>query len=284
MTTPWIETLDQYEVQFVTNFMSPFARIILRATCRYGNEVIERGERITNAKMLISATTYGHKDLCFTAKEWGRKVSPGLDFDEMIERAAEYGHRDLCDLARRIGEEGLRYYSTIVFRRTKNGGSKVPSSRILSSLRVTSSLCLVSPIVVLARQKNGPNVTTRNQKQPGDRWCSTRINMIDGTSGTTPCPMFSIGLIHDRRLQGSFYINKSYGTRYLVPPRGGWKSILPVPPPPPCPACPMIFLYISKSSIRVSIVYGDYRKHGTGGLSHPVPCFYAIFFSLCKDQ
>ena len=45
-TASLLGALDQYEVQFVADFMSPFARKIVRATCQYGKEVIALNEKI----------------------------------------------------------------------------------------------------------------------------------------------------------------------------------------------------------------------------------------------
>ena len=52
-------------------------------------------------KMLITATTYGHWDICFLAHKWARETQYEtiLDFNEMLRTAALHGHCELCLLA-----------------------------------------------------------------------------------------------------------------------------------------------------------------------------------------
>ena len=55
-------------------------------------------------KMLITATTYGHWDICFLAHKWARETQYEtiLDFNEMLRTAALHGHCELCILARKL--------------------------------------------------------------------------------------------------------------------------------------------------------------------------------------
>ena len=127
-TVSLFEALDQYEVQFVADFMSPFSRIIIRATCPYGKEMIAISKKMTFMNMIrkmASGTDHVRgRDLCELAREWGmhKKISEigGTGFDVMMEYAAGCKNfvraRDLCELAKEWGAtnfRGMLCYATI---------------------------------------------------------------------------------------------------------------------------------------------------------------------------
>ena len=107
------DALDQYEVQFVAVFMSPFSRVIIRATCPYGEKVVAISEKITFMDMIRYSAVDGHRDLCILAHEWGMNRTfdafGETGFDIMMEYAADCEDpvraRDLCILAKEWNRE-----------------------------------------------------------------------------------------------------------------------------------------------------------------------------------
>ena len=116
ITAPLFETLDQYEVQFVVDFMPPFSRIIIRATCEYGKAATAIPEKIIFIDMIRNAAIGGHRDLCELAREWGMARTfyaiSETGCDIMLESAAcgeDFARaRDLCILAKEWGATNFR--------------------------------------------------------------------------------------------------------------------------------------------------------------------------------
>ena len=108
MTVSLFETLDQYEIQFIADFMSPLSQIIVRATCPYGEKVIAISEKTTLMDMIRGAAVNGHRDLCVLAHEWlgvNVDVNRGIMyFLEMLFNAVDCKDPargwEICQLAR----------------------------------------------------------------------------------------------------------------------------------------------------------------------------------------
>ena len=106
-----LDTLDQYEVQFVTYFMSRFPQIILRATCPFGESIFVP-EKISLSVMLRDAAKNEHRDLCELAYEWAlhtmsktQKAEFANDLSMMFSVSAACGHLDMCILAKKLINE-----------------------------------------------------------------------------------------------------------------------------------------------------------------------------------
>ena len=121
-TASLLETLDQYEARFVADFMLPFSRIIIRATCPHGKMAITISGKITPFDMMRDAVANDHRDLCVLAHEWDNDGE--IKFvGTMFICAAENGNRELCILAKEWSGAADIYvnFETLLIIATRNG-------------------------------------------------------------------------------------------------------------------------------------------------------------------
>ena len=102
-----IESLDQYEVQMVTEFSHPLEALLLRASCSWAHEVIAptvpRDKSGLNW-LLVNSASRGHRDLCVLAKKWIEESNIEANLGDMIRYAAHCADKscvmDMCLLAK----------------------------------------------------------------------------------------------------------------------------------------------------------------------------------------
>ena len=132
-----VGSLDQYEIGFIADYMSPIGAILMRATCArcilITREEHIRGEsdwdgglpgtRLNN--ILREAAKYGHRDYCELARELARELGTQchpLNFHKMLYIAAENGHLDLCELAREwIGDDDAVNFNEVLYSAARGG-------------------------------------------------------------------------------------------------------------------------------------------------------------------
>ena len=106
-----LKTLDQWEVRFIADFMSPFSQKVLRTTCRYGRAVVIAPEKMKLLIMTKFAAEYGDSDIFALAVKWGTRAHMDITkskyfvgdnssgYMSILEIAALNGHQDICIIA-----------------------------------------------------------------------------------------------------------------------------------------------------------------------------------------
>ena len=107
----FIDSLDQWEVRMIMEFLSLYDTLLMRASCSHVRDCaasISLGNGTKNKRtpgwLLIKSAGRKHRELCELAREWG-----ATRFNEMLYSAAKGGHRDLCILAREWGATGFYF-------------------------------------------------------------------------------------------------------------------------------------------------------------------------------
>ena len=116
-----ITSLDQYEIGFVSEFMSGIGTILIRATCDYCAIVVspytkEHTPSTSIISEILSETAkLGDCDLCALVLKYGieRTCPVPVNFNGMLCKAAKHGNIELCMLAYNWGMGGDSMFAHI---------------------------------------------------------------------------------------------------------------------------------------------------------------------------